>query len=389
MDASGLPPTDPRALLEPVRPDAERPPDRGPAPGVALCLSGGGYRAMLFHVGALWRLSELGVLPTLSRISSVSGGSIVAAFLGLKWRRLGFDSTGVATQFEAEVVTPLRALARRTIDLPAIVAGAILPGSAASWIARAYRQHLFGDATLQDLPGDPPRFVINATSVQSGVLVRFMKPAVRDYRVGELVLPRMSLADVVAASSAFPPVLSPHRIRPEQPLQAMQGSDLSFPPYTAELVLTDGGVYDNLGLETAWKRYQTILVSDGGGRLTVDPQPSQDWGRHGLRAVLTIHDQIVRLRKRQLIASYQQRLRSGAYWAIDSSLTGIPGALPCEPSRVQELATVPVRLARINEVLQERLINWGYASCADAMGRRERGTAPATPARWPYGSVGV
>ena len=45
---------------------------------VALCLSGGGYRAMLYHVGALWRVNELGMLPKLARISSVSGGSITA-----------------------------------------------------------------------------------------------------------------------------------------------------------------------------------------------------------------------------------------------------------------------------------------------------------------------
>ena len=32
-------------------------------------------------------------------------------------------------------------------------------------------------------------------------------------------------------------------------------------------MLSDGGVYDNLGLETVWKRYQTVLVSDGGGKL--------------------------------------------------------------------------------------------------------------------------
>ena len=32
------------------------------APGIALCLSGGGYRAMVFHLGALWRLNELGLL---------------------------------------------------------------------------------------------------------------------------------------------------------------------------------------------------------------------------------------------------------------------------------------------------------------------------------------
>lgn len=57
---------------------------RAPEPGLALCLSGGGYRAMLFHVGALWRLYELGLLKPMKRISSVSGGSITAGVLGLR-----------------------------------------------------------------------------------------------------------------------------------------------------------------------------------------------------------------------------------------------------------------------------------------------------------------
>ena len=48
---------------------------REPEDGAALCLSGGGYRAMLFHVGALWRLYEAGRLQDIKRISSVSGGS--------------------------------------------------------------------------------------------------------------------------------------------------------------------------------------------------------------------------------------------------------------------------------------------------------------------------
>ena len=30
--------------------------------GIAVCLSGGGYRAMLFHTGVLWRLLEFGLL---------------------------------------------------------------------------------------------------------------------------------------------------------------------------------------------------------------------------------------------------------------------------------------------------------------------------------------
>ena len=67
---------------------------RAPEPGVALCLSGGGSRAMLFHAGALLRLNELGLLPRLARISSVSGGSIAAGALAVAWRDLGFDADG-------------------------------------------------------------------------------------------------------------------------------------------------------------------------------------------------------------------------------------------------------------------------------------------------------
>src|SRR2546427_734346 len=57
---------------------------------VALCLSGGGYRAALFHLGVLWRLNELGVLPHIDRLAAVSGGSISLAHLMLHWRELTF-----------------------------------------------------------------------------------------------------------------------------------------------------------------------------------------------------------------------------------------------------------------------------------------------------------
>src|SRR5215467_1001414 len=87
-----------------------------PAKGIGLCLSGGGYRAMLFHLGALWRLNELAYLPKLARISSVSGGSITAGVLGLHWSRLALVNDG-APRFVEEVVTPIRARADETIDV--------------------------------------------------------------------------------------------------------------------------------------------------------------------------------------------------------------------------------------------------------------------------------
>ena len=54
---------------------------KGKRSGIALCLSGGGFRAAIFHLGALRRLNELGILSKIDTISSVSGGSILAAHL--------------------------------------------------------------------------------------------------------------------------------------------------------------------------------------------------------------------------------------------------------------------------------------------------------------------
>src|SRR5690349_16065347 len=112
-------------------------------PGVALCLSGGGYRAMPFHVGALWRLNELGFLPKLDRVSSVSGGSITAVTLGRHWDRLQLDGAGVAQAFTAQVVAPLRQVASTTIDRSSVIAGILQPRrTVAEKVAEAYRQHL-------------------------------------------------------------------------------------------------------------------------------------------------------------------------------------------------------------------------------------------------------
>src|SRR5438128_10274680 len=266
-------------------------PEQGPEDGMRLCRAGGGYRAMLFHLGALWRINELGLLPHLARISSVSAGSIVAGLLGLKWRSLSFDAAGVGAAFEAEVVAPVRALASRTIDLPAIVLGMLLPGGASARIAAAYRRHVFGRATVQALP-DSPRFVITATDLQSGVLWRFMKPYSRDYRVGEIPHSTAELARAVAASSAFPPFLSPAWFTfREADYTGGSGQDLQYAPYTTNVVLTDGGVYDNLGLETTWKRFRTVLVSDAAGRVQPRQKPRGTWISHSIQSDELVHAQ--------------------------------------------------------------------------------------------------
>src|SRR3954465_7353125 len=134
-----------------------------PVGGVALCLSGGGYRAMLFHVGVVWRLHDAGWLERLDRISSVSGGSITAGALPLAWPKLEAEGA------EAAVGAPGRALAGRTVDATSVIAGALTPDTISERVAKAYRSHLFGDATLQDLP-DYPRFATTPPTVTPGRL---------------------------------------------------------------------------------------------------------------------------------------------------------------------------------------------------------------------------
>jgi NTE family protein len=391
--------------LSPVRSiprDAHR---AGPEPGIALCLSGGGYRAMLFHLGCLWRLNEWGYLPRLSRISSVSGGSIVAATLGAHWSKLCFDATGVATGFQSELVVAVRALAHKTIDRSAVTLGLATPGSISRRLAKSYARHLYGNATLQDLPNDAdgPRFVINATNLQSGVLWRFSRPYARDYKVGRIDAPTIPLSVTVAASSAFPPVLGPARLRfKESDFAPESGEGLQRPPFTTHPVLVDGGVYDNLGLETAWKRYSTVLVSDGGGAMPPETGALgrakawrwRDWGSQSVRVMHVLDSQVRSLRKRATIAGFQapaasNEHRDGAYWGIRSDISqyGLASSLPCPVTATLRLANIPTRLADLDDITQQRLINWGYAVCDTAM---RRWVDPSlSPGAFPYPQAAV
>lgn len=118
-----------------------------PSDGIGLCLSGGGYRAMLFHVGTLWRINDAELLPTLTKISSVSGGSIASAVLGINWNRLELPEASsapcVSTTFVDQVVKPIRSLASTTIDRKSILKGILWFGTINDRIVRSYRNVLY------------------------------------------------------------------------------------------------------------------------------------------------------------------------------------------------------------------------------------------------------
>src|SRR5947207_1762283 len=167
--------------------------------GVGFSMSGGGYRATLFHAGAIVRLNELGVLPRIDRISSVSGGSITAGLLGRVWGQLVFSSQGVATNLRDVFLQPLREACSRTLDIRVAIAGLLPFVSAGNRLAELYEQHLFKGFRLRDLP-DRPAFIFNSTNLQTGGLFRFTKNYLADWRALECLNHNVSLATAVAAS---------------------------------------------------------------------------------------------------------------------------------------------------------------------------------------------
>ena len=78
-------------------------------------------------------------------------------------------------------------------------------------------------------------------------LAASQKPYMGDYRIGLVNSPRVPLARVIAASSAFPPFLSPVVLDNPGHFEPVEGADLNGKPeYTQRLYLADGGVYDNV-----------------------------------------------------------------------------------------------------------------------------------------------
>jgi NTE family protein len=339
--------------------------------GIGLCMSGGGFRAMIFHLGALWRLNELGLLRRIQRFSSVSGGSITNGALAFGWSRLAFDANGSAVNLGEIVGKPLLAFAKQKVDVKAALVG-LLPGqSGAHRVSLAYDKALFHGASLQDLPSTP-RFVFNTTNLMSGSLLRISADYAADHRIGQIERPHFRLADVVAASSAFPPVLSPLDLKfGDQKMVPWPDAALGGPPYTQRAVLTDGGVYDNLGLETVWKRYRTILVSNAGRNVGAEEQPWHSWPLQLYRVLNVIHNQVDNARERQLIALARAKLRIVAYWAIETEPSGyqVKPALVLSDEERARSAGISTRLSKLSTEDCALLMRHAYLLCDLAVRR--------------------
>ena len=253
-------------------------------PRIGLALSGGGFRASLFHLGVIRRLEELGIMQSVAVVSSVSGGSIIAAYYLVEMeRRLRVEQhpfeiatrlkvfESIASDFCRAVEHNLRT--RAIIFTPAyypwlfvktLFLKAFRSGARAELIQAEYDKWLFNEDTLDQLPSvtangcfdasNPlvgPKLVLNTTSLLTGkriVFSRVPKSDVKDFGTPDLNFVRLSR--VVGASSGVPVLFPPTSVRGD--------------------LLVDGGVADNQGIEALRdEKCDVFLVSDASGQMEV------------------------------------------------------------------------------------------------------------------------
>ena len=315
----------------------------------ALCLSGGGFRAALFHLGALRRLNELGVLSRIAVISSVSGGSIVNGVLASRWSSLSSDPEGTFRNFDDIIGRPLRAFCQDDLRTPLLLSHGLNPlkwfgkGRPAftvsgNELSRSY-DALFEGKLLADIPtssSNTPRFVFCATSVNTGACWHFHSgPLARmgEFYTGYSAVNDVRLSEAVAASSAFPLAFSAleldsarlkdvSRVDPWGATRPLSGKRNAV--RIERILLTDGGVYDNLGVEPVWQRFKAILSSDAGRPFESVASCSQMLLSRLKRVASISEEQVGAVRKRWLVEQYLSKTRVGALWAINTNVEDFP-----------------------------------------------------------------
>ncbi|WP_410818740.1 patatin-like phospholipase family protein, partial [Paraburkholderia sp.] len=249
---------------------------------MTLALSGGGSRAMAFHLGCLRALNDRGLLDKVRVVSTVSGGSVIGACLAY-WgtefaefdRRMvdilrrGFNGSIARSVFFSSETPKIFATLLLTA-MPALALGALgavlsfiraitrLPtGRFESGLARlsgllpiwgslttafedALARTIFGNTVIKDVRWKGVEVIINACDLRTGTAFRFGSQASGGWRYGRIEDNHIPVARAVAASAAFPLLLPPLI----QKFSFVRGNRRSV----HKVVLTDGGVFENLGV---------------------------------------------------------------------------------------------------------------------------------------------
>jgi NTE family protein len=253
---------------------------------LGLALSGGGFRAGIFHLGLLLRLADQDLLEEVSGLSTVSGGSLAVSLI---MTRSGMCWPG-SKDFREKVFPEARRVFTN-VDLLTLgvgLRGALryrskLVTDRAAVLADSLTRNWGVTSTLYQLP-DNPVWWINTTSLETGKNWRFSKREMGDWQFGRHYNPRFRLSDAAAASAGVPYAIGALKFHlpsdgwfKTDPATGRPLARIARPTPTVRL--WDGGAYENLGLEAFYKPSEALrscdflICSDASGPLQAPQSP--------------------------------------------------------------------------------------------------------------------
>jgi len=348
-----------------------------PEQDISLALSGGGTRAMVYHLGVLKWMAERDLLERVTRISTVSGGSLLMGFI-YKSNDFAWPSS---RHFLGKTLSEIRELlCNRSLQDGALGQLLWLPNlryilSRANLLVLELEKRWGFNVPLSHIKSGP-EWSINCTNAQNGKRFRFKGLEIGDHNVGYAIAPDFPLAKALAVSAAFPVGIGPLTIKTADFVWKKRpywnapenAAELVKPPYD-EFQLYDGGLYDNLGTESLFdlgkleSRHKDdfIVVSDAGAPFTYGTTWGPlDWRR--LKRLLDVmSDQTRALRVRSFVAYLKKNSSNGAFFPIGTAING----RDCPDAKYA--TTFPTSLDRFSKEDFSRLCNYGYAvaACVD------------------------
>lgn len=248
-----------------------------------IALSGGGYRATLFHLGALRRLNEIGWIPRLERIVSVSGGSLLLGYLLCRLPEVLDKSKGVSpVDWSEKVSAPIHRFVKNDLRTTQTLLNFSINwftnrdkrlNSSINRLTKLYGRKTLGDVKRDDKNSAWPEIYILATDCVYGQAFKFANTPNKSGHslIGKATLDDFSIAKACMISACFPPIFGPYF--PKFSSKQFKGKVHTQDEIDKieNLALVDGGLYDNLGVNLIIGGSDTFirLFSDAGSPLGI------------------------------------------------------------------------------------------------------------------------
>ncbi len=297
---------------------------------IALALSGGGIRALIFHLGVIKWLAEKGLLESISKISTVSGASLAVGLIyssnGYKWP--------TSKEFLCEVLPRIKKTILENNIQKSLVVNKLLPFN---WfkeqniiLSDTIREVWSVDTNLSDI-NSYPEWQINCTTYETGKRFKFSQEQMGDHKIGYTRCD-VKLSNALAASAGFPVLIGPYKLNITDYIwEKSEFHEGTYKENYNELHLWDGGVYDNLGIESIFKPDDggrlsddiTYLIVSNAGKKIGTQFREKGLSHKNLRRLLDIATSQVTALRTRIVIDFFKRTKQGMYINMGNSASYI------------------------------------------------------------------